>query len=183
VNPAVREAAWELVRRAETAGVRGRLADTAQMAALVRDTGGVLPVWYFQLLTTIPLCDLEIGWCEFGPTAQDDGMRWMFLSNPANIRSASLERYPGVALLTRGYINLAGDSSGSGHPYFFPTDRGDDPPVYRFTYEVGDNVDDMIARRGVCVCGRLSDLLRAAPVMVWNEETASWTGVFGRIGE
>ena len=104
--------------------------------------------------------------------------RWQW-----NLLGASLERYPGAALLKRGYINLAGDSSGSGHPYFFPTDRGDDPPVYRFTYEVGDNVDVMIARRGVCVSGRLSDLLRAAPVMVWNEETASWTGVFGRIGE
>jgi hypothetical protein len=162
--------------------VRGRLADPAQMAALARDTGGVLPPWYAQLLTTVPLCDLEIGWPAFAPTPEDDGIQWMFLSNPANIRSASLECYPGIALLTRGYINLAGDSSGSGNPYFFPTAEGDDPPVYRFGHEVSEDADVLLEKGGILVSGRLSDLLRAAPVMVWNEETASWNGIYVKTG-
>lgn len=183
MNPAVREAAWGLVRRAETAGIRGRLADPAQMASLVRDTGDILPDWYVELLTTIPLCDLEIGWPAFAPRPGDEGILWMYLSNPETLRAEMLECYPGMALVKRGYVNLASDTEGSGDPYFFPTDRGDDPPVFRFGQEAGKDPDILIARGWTRVSAHLSDLFRSAPVMVWNEETASWKGIYGRLGQ
>lgn len=156
MNQAVGEAARGLVERARIAGVQGTFASTKEMETLVRDTGGVLPLWYAELLTTLPLGGIEIGWHGPEPGPEEDALTWMRLSDAGNLRRESLQCYPGIALLKQGYINLASCSHGSGEPYFLPTDQGDDPPVYQFDHE----------SKRTQVSSRLSELFRTAPVLV-----------------
>jgi hypothetical protein len=60
-------------------------------------------------------------------------VEWLDWSNPWHMRGESLEAYPGIAILERGYINVAIDPGGGGNPYFIPTDEGEDPPLFRCT--------------------------------------------------
>src|SRR5215210_5367449 len=101
----VKQAALELVERATAAGLVGAVADVAQLQQVNQDLGGKLPDWYAELLITVPLCGLELGWHDEEDDEYD--VWWMLWSTPEQLRSESLEVYPGLAILERGYINVA----------------------------------------------------------------------------
>lgn len=162
MNVKLREAALELVNRAGAAGHKGKTANKRQIAALVKDAKGQIPAWFVELLTTIPLCGLELGWQASNPKADYDGVAWMTWSDAANIRSESLEYYPGLAILEHGYVNVASDPEGSGDPYFIHAGKSDDPPLYQVFHDVSDEASEILAEGRTLVAKSLSAFFRKA---------------------
>ena len=136
MNATVIEAAREFVKRAAAAGNQGRVDDENALRDLNMELGQRIPEWLILLNSTEPLLGLEIDWRagEF-----DGSINW---ADAGRIRSESVECYPGIAILDRGFVNVGSDSSWE--PYFIPTDRGDDPPVFQVYYEGGTNRSDEI---------------------------------------
>ena len=162
MNPKVRDAALRLVGRAEAQSRRGATADAQALAGLALETHGRIPPWYIELLTAIPLCDLELGWPGYPPTEDDPGTAWMQWSNVKDMRQESLNRHPGLDILDHGYLNVALDIDGNGDPYFIPVEEGDDPPVYRVYDEAGWKPEQVLAEGLVLVARSLSELFSTA---------------------
>lgn len=162
MNPVVRQAALRLVRRAEALGLRGATAGAAELNALSRETGGRIPRWYRELLATVPLCGLELGWHASAPTEDEPGVAWMGWSGVAEMRQESFQLHPGLAILGHGYLNVATDLDGDGAPYFIPVGGSDDPTVYRVYDEVTWGPDEVLARGLVVVAPLLSGLFDSA---------------------
>lgn len=164
MNEILKKAVVELVQRAKEAGKSGKPADANTMSQLVNDTGEKIPAWYVELLVGFPICGLEIAWQSDEPKDGYDGIAWMEWADPDAIRSESLELFPGLAILAKGWINVAGDSMGGGDPYFMPTDKGDNPPVYQVYHDVSDKADVILAEGCRLVATSLSDLFQQAKV-------------------
>jgi len=170
VNSDVREAALALVARAVASGhykppppdIDEPVPATAsadEVAALQNDLGGCLPAWYIELLTTIPLCGLAF---EYASKNGDGGSHFIEWLGPARIRSESLEAWPGVPLLPRGYVCVAG-IDGGGDGLFFSVEEGDNPPLYHILHDGGDDAETLLAK-GEKLVPSLSALLRDATV-------------------
>ena len=115
----------------------------AEMAALVRQAEGAIPAWYAELLTTVPLGGLEIGWPHPDAEPGDGGRIWVRLADEWSLRRAGVP-------CTGGPVPL-GVTVGGWPCGFLPAD-GDDPVV-----------------RGLePLAARLSDLLRSAAVLAWD---------------
>ena len=153
-----------LLRRANSAGRFGELADAAAMNQLVRDCAEQIPGWYVELLVRYPIGLLEIGWRANAPEEGYDGIAWMELADPKGIRSESLECYPGLAILEKGWINIASDSMGSGDPYFIPTYEGNNPPVFQVYHDVSDKGEVILAEGCRLVAPSLSELFNHATI-------------------
>jgi hypothetical protein len=156
MNSDVAEAANQFVQRASEAGHGGRLADLDALVALNAEMGHRMPKWLISLITTVPLCGLEVDWQV---DDLDGSIEW---ADAKGIRSESIECYPGLAILERGFVNIGCDPCGSGDSYFIPTDRGDDPPVFQVYHDVSDQADEILSRGLFKVSPRLSDLFRSA---------------------
>lgn len=164
MNPAVLSEASALLTRAEANGNIGSVEDAAEWGRLNSELGGIIPAWYIELMTTVPLARLELGWQAFEPEPDDDGLLWLWWMDADSVRSEMLEAYPGIPLLRVGYLCVAGCSHGSGDQYFIPTDQGDDPPLYRIDHEAGDEADEILANGRETVATSLSEFFRAAQV-------------------
>ena len=157
----MREAALDLTRRAASRGHRGQIIAAADLAALSQDLGAPLPAWLSDLLTSVPLSGLELGWRESpGP----DGIAWLQWSDARGIRSESIECLPGSAILSKGYISVASCLEGSGDPYFISLSEGDDPPLYRVYHDVSDEADEILEDGLDEVAPSLSHFFRKARI-------------------
>ena len=158
MNLEVEGEARKFVGREAASDRHGCTADAGSLSALNIEMGGRIPEWYQSLLTTVPLCGLEIGW----RTEELDGViTW---SDVKGLRSESVECYPGLAILDRGFINVGSDPYGSGDSYFIPTDQGDDPPVFQVYHDVSDQADEILANGLFQVAPRLSILFQQASI-------------------
>ncbi len=164
MNPAVLSEALALVARAEANGYTGSVEDTAEWEQLNAELGGIIPAWYIELITTVPLVELEFGWQSVEPEGEDDGVSWLGWFGAANVRSEMLEAYPGIPLLQAAYLCVAGSSHGSGDQYFIPTDQGYDPPLYQIDHEAGEEADKILAEGRDMVTPSLSEFFRMAKV-------------------
>jgi hypothetical protein len=156
MNRDVAETANQFVQRAAAGGHSGHRADFGALVALNAEMGHHIPEWLISLMTTVPLCGLEVNWQA---NDLDGSIEW---ADTNDIRSESLECYPGLAILERGFVNIGCDPYGSGDSYFIPTDRGDDPPVFQVYHDVSDQADEILSRGLFEVSPRLSDLFRSA---------------------
>lgn len=156
MNQDLAEASRQFVARASAAGHMGRLADFDTLASLNAEMGHRIPEWLVALMTTVPLCGLEVDW------RANDRHGAIELADANGIRSESIECYPGIAILERGFVNIGCDPYGSGDSYFVPTDRGDDPPVFQVYHDVSDQADEILSGGLFEVSPRLSDLFRMA---------------------
>jgi hypothetical protein len=155
----VRQAALELAERAAAAGQHGRIIPPTDLAALAQVLPTVLPPWFCDLFTSVPLSGLELGWQE---QPGGGGIAWLQWSDARNIRSESLECYPGRAILHRGYVNVASCSHGSGDSYFISLAEGEDPSLYRVYHDVSDQPDRILAEGLERVAPSLSAFFRTA---------------------
>ncbi len=159
MNIKLAHAASKLIERASAAGLGGVVASGAQLQRLDSALDGGLPGWYAELLSTYPLCGLELGWHD--EEESDDEAEWMIWSAPDDIRSEA-ESSVGSAILERGYINIALSAEASGDAYFIPTDKGEDPPIYQIDRETGDDADEILAEGLRLVATSLSDFFNTA---------------------
>jgi len=159
---AVRDAAEILVERAAARGLRGCVIPADEMRKVVHALGGVYPDWLVELVTSVPLSGLELGFQEFEPEPGYDGRTWLFWSDAHGILSESVECYPGVAILRAGFVNIASCSMGSGDPYFISVHDGVDPPLYRVYHDIGYEAESILAGGRILVAPRLSEFLSNA---------------------
>lgn len=154
MNAKVLTSAREMAGRAKADGQTGRLATADELERLAQELAGHLPPWYSELLGTVPLIGLELG---FPDPEDSDEISWLLWLAPDGIYSESRELYPGVAVLDHGYLCVAGCSHGSGDQYFLKTPEGDDPPLCRIYHDVGEDPDEIIAEGVIKISLRLSD--------------------------
>ena len=158
---AVRVAAERLVARAAALGLRGRTL-TPEERQRVSAALSIYPVWLLDLLSDVPLCGLELGWPAFDPEPDFDGVLWVRVSDAGDILWESLEGYPGLGILSAGYVNFGGDADGGGNPYFLPGHEGDDPPLYQVQHDVGADAETILANGRQRVAARLSEFFEMA---------------------
>jgi hypothetical protein len=163
MNPAVLSEALALVARAEANGNVGSVEDAAEWQRLNSELAGIIPTWYTELITTVPLVGLEFGWRSSEPE-QDDDLLWLWWMDAGNVRCEMLEAYPGIPLLRVGYLCVAGCSHGTGDQYFIPTTEGDDPPLYNIYHDIGGEAEDILANGREEIAPSLSDFFRTAQV-------------------
>jgi hypothetical protein len=97
------------------------------------------------------------------PDGEDDGVAFVEWAAAADIRSESIDRYPGLAIRGLGYVNVAGND-GSGDPFFVCVHDGDDPPLYRVFHDVSDKGDVIVADGRELVAPALSSFFDSAIV-------------------
>jgi hypothetical protein len=164
MNREIEQSVIALLERARGVGQVGSRAMFADVVALNRECGGILPDWYIDLITAYPICGLELGWLSSTPGEEDDGVSWMTWSAPAGMRSEMVECYPGIAICKLGYFNVAGCSHGSGDQYFMSARKGDDPPVIQVAHDVSDDAEVILRNGMYVVAERLSELFTNALV-------------------
>ena len=152
-------AAKELVVRAASRGAHGSTLTADERQRLARALP-IYPAWLLDLLSTVPVCGLELGWQAYDHEPGFDGVAWVEVSNADGILWESLDGYPGLAILSVGYVNFGSDAGGGGNPYFVPVDEGDDPPLYQVYHDVGSDAATVLAEGRRMVASRLSDFFR-----------------------
>jgi hypothetical protein len=162
----LRNAAESLVSRARARGRRGRTLTSDELQTLNRALDGVYPQWLADLLASVPLCGLELGWQAYPPESDFDGVEWLEWSDAAGVISESLECYPGLAILPAGFINIGSCSSGSGDPYFVSVHEGEDPPLYHVYHDVSDRAEVILNEGCLLVAPHLSEFLASALLSV-----------------
>lgn len=155
----VRSAAEALVARAAALGKRGRTLSPDERERLAAALPQY-PAWLLDLLFAVPLCGLELGWQADAPEPDYDGLAWLWVSDGDGILKESLELYPGLAILSAGYVNFGGDATGGGDPYFLPIQEGEDPPLYQVYHDVGEDAPTILAQGRQLVAPRLSEFFR-----------------------
>jgi len=163
MNPSVLSEALALVARAEASGCTGSVEDAAEWKRLNSELGGIIPAWYSDLVTSVPMIGLNFGWQSSEARSEDDGISWVEWFDAANVRLEMLELHPGVSLLERGYFCVAG-SNGTGDQYFVSVHDGDDPPLYQIDHETDEVAHDILARGREMVAPSLSEFFQAARV-------------------
>jgi hypothetical protein len=148
----------------ERVSKRGRVATLEEINSLNQDCDGIVPAWYAELLLEYPICELEIGWQQFEPEDDFDGINWMQWSNPEMMRAEMLEAYPGVAIYKHGYLNVATCSHGSGDPYFINTNEGENPRVLQVFHDVSENYEIIVSEGIDVVAESLSEFFKGAKV-------------------
>ena len=123
------------------------------------------PSWLLDLLSSVPLVGLELGWQADEPQSEDDGLAWVRISDAAGILRESLELHPGLDILPAGYVNFGGDAIGGGDPYFVPINEGMDPPLYQVYHDVGDDAATILAEGRILVAPSLSEFFRTAVLL------------------
>ena len=154
--------AQALAQRAASSGKRARTLSVADAALLARKLGASYPTWLADLLMTVPLCGLELGWQAPAPEQDDADVRWLGWCDAEGIISESVECYPGLAILPLGYVNVASCSSGSGDPYFISIHEGSDPPLYQIFHDLSDRGELIISEGRELVASSLSEFFERA---------------------
>ena len=160
MNQQLLEAALALAERARLAGQETSTVPMPDARALVQDSKQVIPQWFADMLSIVPLSGLDFSFGE----ADEDGLcpHALLWNDARGIRSESFDCYPGLAILQRGYINCASDSTGGGDSYFLGPCAGGDPPVYQVYHDISDDADAILADGLVLVAPRLSELFTNA---------------------
>lgn len=156
MNTHVLTAAQGFVEKATAKGRKGAVADAAKLSALNQEMDGRIPEWLMELLTRVPLCGLVLG------VETSEGSHSVGWNGVRGMRNESLEAYPGVAILERGFLNVASDFTGGGDPFFIAVDDGDDPPLYQVSHDVGEEAGEILAAGRVPVAESLSSLFLTA---------------------
>jgi hypothetical protein len=163
MQPKSVQAGERTAARAKAVGLTGTVLTGAEVDALEADLGLTFPTWLRQFWTEVALCGIQLGSQEQLPAGDDDGVRFVEWATEADIRSESLECYPGLAIHALGYVNVAGND-GSGDPLFVCIHDGDDPPFYRVFHDVSDKGEVIVAKGRELVAPTLSAFLDSAIV-------------------
>lgn len=155
MQPKSVQAAERAAGRAKAAGLAGTTMSVADLNSLEADLGVAFPAWLRHLFTEVPLCGVPLGWQEQPPEGEDDGVAFVEWATAAEVRSESMDAYPGLAIRSLGYVNVAGND-GSGDPLFICIHDGDDPPLYRVYHDVSDKGVVIVAQGRELVAPALS---------------------------
>lgn len=138
----------------------GKKAILEEINAINQNCSEILPDWYAKILLNYPVCGLEIGWQQYEPEEDFDGINWMMWSNLEMMQSEMIDAYPGIAIYKHGYLNVATCSHGSGDPYFINVKEGDNPRVLQVFHDVSDEYKIIVEEGIDIVANSLSDFFQ-----------------------
>lgn len=156
MNREVSEAAHKLIQHQSNKGYQGSVDHKSAYVELNSLLTFELPDWLIELNTTLPLCGLEIEW------KRNDLNGLIEWANEDAIRVESLDCFPGIAILNRGFVNIGSDPYGTGDSYFIPTNKGNNPPVFQIYHDTSEDPDEILSSGLLEVSPRLSDLFQNA---------------------
>jgi len=163
MNAIVLSEAMALVAGANVNGHLGFVESSVDWKQVNSKMGGMIPTWYIELVTTVPLTELEIGWQEPGHNQPDDDIYWVEWLDAQTIRQEGLDLHPGKSILPRGYLCI-GSSNCAGDQYFISIHNGDNPPLYRIDYETNGDAEEILTKGRNLVTFSLSEFFRCGEV-------------------
>lgn len=160
MNQALLEAVYRFVKRANEHGEVGRCLTEVEAADLVQSTRGRVPDWYASMMTQVPLAELSFTSGEMDEEGdRPHSLKW---NDHVWLQGESLDAYPGLAILDRGYFCFASDMSGGGNPFFLLDGPDGNPAVYEVFHDAGTEADKIIAEACELMSPTLSAFLDAA---------------------
>ncbi|MBI6873440.1 SMI1/KNR4 family protein [Clostridium aciditolerans] len=164
MNKEVLEQAQNLIMRVSMLDTKniGRVATLDEIKSLQKDLDNRVPAWYIELISTIPLINLEFGFQEFEPEEGFDGISYLTWAEPDTIKEECIDAVPGCAVFDKGYICIASCSHSSGDPFFISIDEGYNPPVYRMDHNYGEDTEDILMMGKYKIAESLSNLFKNA---------------------
>lgn len=145
----------------------GKVLERDDLEALNSKLDRLIPEWYIDIVTTMPLSGLNIGWQAFPPEDDFDGVEEITLLDTSLLNECNLESYPGKHLLKIGYFSFGYGSNWAGNCFAFNPMDGSNPPVYEVWHDAAQNPEEMLAaikeRNGVSlVATKFSELFDSA---------------------
>lgn len=137
----------------------GRTATKEEIKILSSKFGEQLPHWYYDLISKLPLIDMEIGWEAQEAEENYDGIEYVQICNAQFMIDESFGAYPGIPILEKGYICIGIDPGGSGDPYFINFNN-DNPTVYQIFHDIGQDAESILEHGRIVVAEQLSDLFK-----------------------
>ncbi len=105
---------------------------------------GLIPDWYAEAVTQLPISGIEVGWLAFPEEVDFDGIEWVTLLDAKLLSECNLDSYLGNLLRPLGYFSFGYGSSWSGNCFVFKPEEGNDPPVYEVWHDAARNSDEML---------------------------------------
>ena len=147
----------------------GKEISQKEIEAVNDELGGIIPGWYFELLTSYPLSGVEVGWQAFTPEEGFDGVEWIQILDIPLIQEINSKGLPGEFLSKLGYFIFGYGSSWAGNAFAIPQNGNEGSVVYEVWHDAARNMDEMKAAfkesKGVrVVANSFSELLNDAKV-------------------
>ncbi len=151
----------------ESGKAEGALQDRAELLVLNERLDGLIPSWYIDLLATIPIAGLHLGWQAFPPNDDFNGIEEITMLDLPLLAECNLESFPGVHLWVNGYFTFGYGASWAGNCFIFKPDEGPNPPVYEVWHDAAHDPQAMLVaieeKAGVrLVANSFSELFDAA---------------------
>lgn len=144
----------------------GRTATQEEIELLGNKFGELIPIWFLNLISELPLIKMEIGWQAHEPEDDYDGIESVEICTPQFMIDESFNAYPGIPILDKGYVCFGIDPRGSGDPYFINF-KEDNPSVYQVYHDAGDEAETILLYGKVLVANTLSDLFKNAKLQAY----------------
>ncbi len=105
---------------------------------------GLIPDWYTEAVTQLPVSGIEVGWLAFPDEKEFDGVEWVTILDANLLSECNLRSYLGNLLRPIGYFSFGYGSSWAGNCFAFNPEEGNDPPVYEIWHDAASNSNEMI---------------------------------------
>lgn len=111
-----------------------KLSDTEEKMLRDKLPGKLVPPWLLEMLKEFPLAGVSFSM----PKEEDEShmgvdLKWMI---PSHVIDEALSTYPGLSVLSQGYLPIGSCLEGSGDPYFLDLREGsDDPAIVRIPHD------------------------------------------------
>lgn len=133
--------------------LNGKLCTIEEYEDLDDEIKQVLPKWVVIMLTSYPISSLIIRF-----KALSGKMLPIQFSGFGDISDHYFVENPGVYLRDFGYLCIADDPAGSGHPFFINVNHGDNPPVYQIKHSSLEDPDLILELNRNKVANSLSEI-------------------------
>jgi hypothetical protein len=104
---------------------------------------GLIPDWFTEAVTQLPVSGIEVGWLAFPDVEEFDGIEWVTVLDARLLSECNLDSYLGNLLRPLGYFSFGYGSSWSGNCFAFNPEEGEDPPVYEVWHDAAGNSNEM----------------------------------------
>lgn len=141
----------------------GRVLVRADLDALNQKLDGLIPDWFIEIVTTLPVSGVNIRWQAFPPDDDFDGIEEITLLDTSLLNECNLESYPGKYLWINGYFTFGYGANWAGNCFAFNPDEGSNPPIYEIWHDAAHDPEGMLVaikeKKGVrIVVSKFSDL-------------------------
>ncbi|WP_419812915.1 hypothetical protein [Bacterioplanoides sp.] len=145
----------------------GQVLNKDGLESLNSKLDGLIPEWYIEIVCSMPLAGLNVGWQAFPPEDDFNGVEEITILDTSLLNDCNIESYPGKYLLKIGYFTFGYGSNWSRNCFVFNPLEGSNPPVYEVWHDVAQSPKDMLLaikeKKGVSIVAtKFSELFDSA---------------------